>query len=402
MPSPLLTTALLLAGATPASEVRLETLRHLARPAEERLVGGADGEHLRSQLVEMDRAFQALATDDGTRPVQSFRTLSSAAEVRACRAWVERARPVLAAWVRIESCDPVARDASSFTLDRMPLRQRIGLCWERGQRIANEPPRLPVLRRAANLIAWRASLDATKDPAEREPCEIAPAELVASIFTLAYAYDDSSLAGTMARIAIEEQALRAARLMLEQRTIPAVEMRAALEPFLARSAAFDPREMIEGELRSFLALYDRVASDGREALEYFANLREAFDLAQGSVTDSDGGAAGDDAFVESCRNALARVERHRSIVATFRVALGLLDRRERQGIFPTDLGELAAAFPDGAPADPLTGEPFAYRVEGGRAFLGPAACPLHGAGECRHTDWPAATEQMLAYELDAR
>jgi hypothetical protein len=375
-------------------EMRLETLRHLARPAEERLVDGPEGDALRAQLVELDRALQEFAPLAGAPPVQSLRTIPSSAELDAHRAWIERARPALEVWVRIEPCDVPS--------DRISLRQRVESYWEQGRRIAVDPPRLQVLRRAANLLAWRASFDAASGPEDRAPCEIAPARILASTLTLAYAYDDASLIGTMARIAIEEQTLRAARLMLEQGTLSAKDVRKALEPSLARSAAFEPREMVEGELRAFFALYDRVASDGAEALVHLANAGDAFDLAQRSASDpADISLARDDAFLQSCRSALARVHRHRSLVVIFRIALALMEHRERERALPQHLEELAPAFGGELPRDPVSGAPIPYRFEEGRVLLGPTACPTHGNDACRHVDWAAAVEQMLAFEFAA-
>ncbi len=438
-----------LGTAASSDEIRIETLRHFARPAEERIVSGAESDALRSRLTELDRALQALAPLKGAPPVQSFRTIPTSAELETYRAWIDRSRPALASWLRVDACNTSASDGGLRAADRIPLRDRIESCWDHGRRIAADPPRLQVLRRAANLLAWRASFDAAKAGKDREPCEIEPAEVLASTITLAYAYDDSSLIGTMARIAIEEQTLRAARLMLEQGTMSASELRRALEPSLARSAAFDPREMIEGELRAFLALYERVApnrsvvpdngnddgngiapggcvppneriapyeriprgertapdvdalSDAVEALDYFSKVGDAFDLAQRPSCDpNDAPRTGDDGFLQSCRNALARVNRHRSIVAVYRVALALLERREREGALPQSLDELAPAFQGELPRDPVTGAPIPYRFEGERVFLGPTICTTHGLAACRHVEWAVAVEQLLAWDLD--
>jgi hypothetical protein len=383
-------------------EIRIETLRHFAEPAADRLVTGPEGDALRSRLVELDRVLQALAPIKGSPPVKSFRTIPTSAELGAYRAWIERSRPVLASWVRLARCEARATDGNPRSIQWIPLRDRIETYWDRGQRIAMDPPRLPVLRRAANLFAWRAAFDAATTAKDRDECEIEPAEILASILTLAYAYDDSSLIGTMARITVEEQTLQAARLMLEQGTLSASDLRRALEPALARSAAFEPREMIEGEMRAFLALYDRVASDGLEAVDHFASIEEAFELAQRPSVDPNETSAADDEFLRSCRGALARVHRHRSIVTTWRVALALMEHRERDGAFPERLEELAAAFEGEFPRDPVTDAPIAYRVDGSRALLGPTACPMHGEEPCRHVEWPVAVEQMLAWDLESR
>ena len=106
----------------------------------------------------------------------------------------------------------------------------------------------------------------------------------------------------------------------------------------------------------------------------------------------------DGSFVNACSNALDRVHRQRSLLALFRVALAIEEHRERTGALPATLAELAGAFADGVPADPLTAGPFPWAIEAGRGRLGPTACPLHGASE-RKCDWPRTVEELAAFEF---
>jgi hypothetical protein len=384
-----------------AWERRIEELRARARPAEERLARGPADDDLRARLAKLERELMALAPPDGAPAVQAFHEVRSDADPAPYHAWVARAQPALATWLHSELCGTPPAGAPPGSEEWMPLRQRVWARLGRGQRIAVEPPRLLVLRNWANCLAWHAFFEARND--SREPWELDAAGILASVFPLALAYDDASFLGTMVRIAVEQQVVAAARALLAQGALPAPALRAELDPWLARSAAFEPREMLAGELRAFLALHEHTGAGegGRELLEHFAGVEEAFELAERSPADLRAAPGGDPpgGFLSVFRSALAGLHRHRSVLALGRVALAIEEQRARTGALPGHLERLTAAFADGLPLDPLTGAPFSYRLEGGRARLGPAACPEHGSDECRDMDWPAAVEQLLAWEF---
>lgn len=400
-----------------ALERRVEELRALARPAEARLSHGPESDDLRARLADLDRQLQELAPVSTAPPDQGLTGAALASDLTPYRAWVERARPALVRWLHEEPCATPPSGAVPGSEAWKPLRWRVDARLQRGERIATEIPRLLWLRNWGNLLAWTAFFEA-QESVEDEPWELDAAGILASTFPLVLAFDDGSLIGTMARNGVEQQMLRAAKALLQHGSVPARALRSALEPELVRSGACRSGEVLEGELRAILAIYDRArAGEAHEPLGeeqdltdagfflwFFAGVEEAFEFAGRGPLELHAaleGAAREDkaTFARTSIGALLQLERHRSILALGRVALAIEEQRERTGALPERLELLAEAFPGGLPTDPLTGASFPYTVDGSHARLGPTACPEHGSDASRHLDWTAAVEQLLAWEF---
>ena len=311
------------------------------------------------------------------------------------RALLVRVEPCLAAWAELCAC--------------AELQERLA----RGERIADELPRLLGVKNWGDLLAWHAHFQAL------EPgCAARAAETLASTLDLVEAFDDRSLIAEMVRIAGEQRVLVAARTFLEAGWLDASVLRAALEPRLRRAATpVRGEQLVLNEVRSLFALYDQTRLEGASALleggsaelepllEYLGTVEPALALARlpapeyhrlrpvRSLAEDPGRS-----FVNACSNAFDRLHRQRSIVALFRVALAIEEQRESSGALPATLDELAGSFADGVPADPLTAGPFPWTVESGRGRLGPTACPLHGSSG-RKCDWPRAVEELAAFEF---
>jgi hypothetical protein len=211
----------------------------------------------------------------------------------------------------------------------------------------------------------------------------------------------------MVRVALEAETLRAARALLREGHVSAHVLRTVLEPWLVRSLAVEPRELVEGELHWFLerslgslqpAGATHIGAEAADALLVrFGSVERAFELARLSAREIErrieqrDPAQSTSPFAVACVSALTTLHTHRSTLALARVALALADARSETGALPVRLEDVAARFADGLPLDPRSGMPFPYSVEGSRTRLGPA--------ECAEGDWAAAVERLLAWDL---
>lgn len=371
-----------------ADERRLEELHAYARRADEHAPRTPATDELWERLADLDRRLRECLPEDmksgvaGTSPWLP-------AELEEQRARVAQAEPCLAAWA--ELCAD-------------PALQR---CLERGERIPEDTPRFMSLRSWGHLLAWRAYFQ-TQDPVDRALA----AETLASVFDLAAAFGDRTLIAEMIGVALEQRALLEAWTFVEESWLDAGALRAALEPRLRRGASEQrDEELVLHEVRRSLELVERAVPGllcrssecaCRELgsfLEHFASVERALALARLPAAElhrirleqSDG------SFVSHCYTAFSTLDRHRSIISLFRVALAVGEHRERTGALPEALSELGPAFEGDVPTDPLTGAPFPWTIAADRGRLGPTACPQHGSE--RECAWDAALEGLLAFEL---
>ena len=375
---------------------RIAELRELARPAQERLAQGPASDELRARLSTLDLRLKKLA-NSGARP--EFPVLTDATlalPFAEYGAWLERCMPVLDVWLQAEPCGTPPGDALDGSEDWMPLRYRVEVRLQRGERVANDIPRLVHMRNWSQLLAWRAYFQARISDPGSEPWSLGSEQILASVLPLAAAFDDGSILGMHVRLEAELHTLRAARALLRKHCITATALRQVLDPLLVASASVEGIHVIEGSLGqacdalelSSDATDELVDYEGAEAALRWARLPAAdfFRELERSGLPEPGG------FEARAVSSLALLHRHRSILTLFRVGLAIEEFRERTATLPTNLGEIAASFPNGMPLDPLSGEPFAWLRAGGR--LGPVTGP-----DGEHLDWPEAVEQLLAWDF---
>ena len=384
-----------------AWEARLVQLRERAAPAAARLARGPDADEVRRELRALDRELAELLGECALADLDPSGAATDA-ELERVRAQVERARPVLDRWTCQESCATPPADAPAGSDSWRSLRLRVEPRVRRGERIAPEALEPASSKTWARALAWRAVLEA-RAPAEDDPDRPRPAEILSSAFPLLAAFDNGSFAGALVRCALEDELLRTARVLVCEHRVPAHQLRAFLDPWLARSLAVEPRALVEGELSWFFEHGPgqlEPAKLGLEAVDrllvHFGSVERTLELARLPAPELDRQPRGTESpplFATAGTLAISALHRHRSVLALARVALAIEEHRERTGALPVRIEELADSFVDGLPVDPWTGAPFAWSIENARGRLGPAA----GAEDER--DGPTAVERLLAWDL---
>jgi hypothetical protein len=233
-------------------------------------------------------------------------------------------------------------------------------------------PRLLVLRSWTNLLCWQSMLDALDGRAD-------PAGALASALYLAQAFDDGTTIGWMIRGAGERLVMDACRALLEQGALDARVLEERLRSPLARIASRPPHELLENDALAFLDCLPQGSG-----VEAFAKVYYQLDMSL---------------YLEEQRErSLDALEREMELLATrtaiVRIALAVEAHRAEHGALPASLDELAWAFPDGIPVDPIAQRVFPYVVDGDRARLGPGAwC------EREPVAWDIACERLRAWEF---
>ncbi len=209
---------------------------------------------------------------------------------------------------------------------------------------------------------------------------------------LARLTDNGVLVGSMRRAYLDDKVRVAAHLLLKHGSISPVELRAAIEPRLVRSATLAfAAQSIESEQLFFTEALSKFAGEEPICAGFSGDYAPLMDLAHAlelALVSSRESPSTYLAYVqaqppESNSNEifdsyLRSLHIQFAMSQMLRIELALAAHHEKEGTWPERLSELTPYFPDGVPLDPHTDSDFPYESQGDQMSLGPPAAASLG------------------------